>query len=244
MPNILSMKKEGLLNLAPREVTEKLTADEVVHIAKELGAFWDYNYPALEKGKPGLHAELKSKRHSDGFFVSRLMLQHPNILEIMAYQLALAFWDTETLEPEFVAGIPDGATQLGERVASWLSAEVLQLKKENGKIFLAQELSHDDRILLVEDFCTRGTGFKEAVQDIRTRYPSVNFILYEPVLINRGGLSSIEVPGVGNFEILPIADHRINDWEPEECPLCKKGSEPIKPKATDKNWQLITESQK
>jgi orotate phosphoribosyltransferase len=243
MTNVLSMSQTDLVALSPQLVNRPMSAEEIFHIAKTLGAFWSYDYETAKQGRVGLHALLKSGRHSDGFFVSRIMLQHPNILKIMAHQLALKFWDTETLEPDLVAGIPDGATRLGEELASILRADVLELKKEDGRIFLAQELAFSDRILLCEDFCTRGTGFKEAVQNIKARQPHVNFILFEPVIINRGGLSFIEVDRVGIFTILPIADHRVNDWEPGECPLCKMGSKPIKPKATDENWQLITESQ-
>ena len=60
MLKILEMHLPDLLNLSPREVSQKLTAEEVVYIATELGAFWAYDYLTLNQGKPGLHAELKS----------------------------------------------------------------------------------------------------------------------------------------------------------------------------------------
>jgi orotate phosphoribosyltransferase len=244
MIEILYMKQAALLALPPELVTRPLSTEEVVHIAKELGAYWAYDYQALEQGRPGMHALLKSGRHSDGFFVSRIMLEHDDILKIMARQLAMKFLDEGIFEiPDYVAGIPDGATHLGEELAKILGVRALELKKKEGKIFLAQILGDNVRILLCEDFCTRGTGFREAVLDIKYRYPSVKFILNEPVIINRGGLSFVEVEGVGKFTILPIADHRVNDWEPEECPLCKAGSGTIKPKAKPENWGIITNSQ-
>ena len=235
-----------LLALAPRDVKRHLSPEEVVHMATELGAYWAYDYQALERGKPGLHAELKSGRHSDGFFVSRIILQHPNILEIMAYQLALVFWDTDTLAPELVAGIPDGATKLGKKLAGFLDTECSGTGKGQGK---RENISHAGNRPQRPDsslrsFCTRGTGFRETILDIISKQPRANFILYEPVIINRGGLSFVEVEGVGDFIVLPIADHRVNDWDPKDCPLCMKGSEPIKPKATEENWKLITNSQK
>jgi len=120
-------------------------------------------------------------------------------------------------------------------LAAILGADILQLKKEGDKIFLAQELAFSDRILLCKDFCTRGTGFREAVLDIWARHSYVNFILYEPVVINRGGLSFIEAEKVGNFTILPIADHRINDWKPSECPSANWDQSPSSRKQHLKN---------
>jgi len=113
MIDILSMQQADLLVLPSKFVNRPLRTEEVIHIAKTLDAFWSYDYEAAAQGKVGAHALLKSGRHSDGLFVSRIMLGHKNILKIMAQQLALKFEDTEVLEPEYVAGIPDGATRLG-----------------------------------------------------------------------------------------------------------------------------------
>lgn len=246
--NILLMRKEELLQLRPEQVTRLLAAEEVVHIAKTLDAFWGYDYEAAKLGKTGLHAILKSLLHSDGFFISRIMLQHENIRKIMADQQAMrikyVLYNEEN--PDWVGGIPDGATELGEDLADSLGSRHLIMEKVGGKIVLVSNIAPGESVLLCEDFCTRGTGFKEAVQDIVLREPGVNFVLYEPVVINRGGLRSIEVEGVGSFKILAIADHRINDWDPNSnkgCPLCNLGSVPIKPKATDENWQRIKTSQ-
>jgi len=98
-------------------------------------------------------------------------------------------------------------------------------------------------LLLDEDFCTKGTGFKEAVADILSRQPKTKILPLELVIINRGGLTAIAIEGVGEFQVVAVANHRVNDWPPPECPLCKMGSKPIKPKATDENWRLITTSQ-
>jgi hypothetical protein len=97
---------------------------------------------------------------------------------------------------------------------------------------------------LIEDFCTRGTGFKEAVKAVLENCPSSKILPFDPVILNRGGLKAIDVPGVGAFTVLPVVEWRIEDWDPTEgCPLCRMGSTPIKPKETEANWQAITTSQ-
>lgn len=242
MPNILSMTKEQLIKLQPEQVTRLLTTEEIVYMAKTLDAFWAYDYEAAEQGRPGMHAELKSLLHSDGFFISRIMLQYPNIRKIMANQQAMRIRDIAP-KPEWVAGVPDGATELGEDLAEMLGAKVAKMVKVDGKIVLVSEIGPDETLLLCEDFCTRGTGFKEAATDIFSKQPRIRFLYYEVVIINRGGLKEIVVEGVGTFVIVAVAEHRINDWPEEECPPCKMGSIAIKPKATDENWQLITTSQ-
>jgi orotate phosphoribosyltransferase len=141
--------------------------------------------------------------------------------------------------PIWVAGIPDGATKLGEDLAEILGSKVAEMEKVDGKIRIVSQIGPGEKILLCEDFCTRGTGFREAVIDIVSKQPDVDFIFIEPVIINRGGLKCVEVPGVGSFYILASAENRVNDWKPSECPLCQMGSIPIKPKEVDENWRLI-----
>lgn len=242
------MNKDELLALRPERVDRLLSTDEVVYIAKTLDAFWSYDYEAAKEGRAGMHAILKSLLHSDGFFISRIMLKYENIRKIMANQMAARFLDKmpPMFRPVWVGGVPDGATELGEDLSQSLGAKLAKMEKVDGKISLVSDIGLDETLLLCEDFCTRGTGFREATQDIISKQPGVKFIFYEPVVINRGGLTSVDVESVGSFKIIANADHRINDWNPEStegCPLCKIGSAPIKPKATDENWALITKSQ-
>ena len=243
------MTKEELLNLVPGSVSRAdnarlLTEEEIVYIAKTLNSYWEYDYEAAKQGRVGKHAELKSLRHSDGFFVSRILLETPNIRAIIAYQLVLRFSQLGISAPNWVAGIPDGATLLGQDVAGFMYvSNIVEMKKENGKISMISAIAPDETLILVEDFCTRGTGFSEAVSEIVSKQPKVKILPYELAIINRGGLSKIEVKGIGTFKIVAVATHHVNDYDPSECPLCKMGSISIKPKATDENWRDITTSQ-
>lgn len=252
MVHIIGLTREQLffypIDLALEEYVAPLrllSKEEVVYIATTLGAFWAYDYGALKKGRPGLHAELKSGLHSDGFFVSEIMLEPLSIRLIMAGQLAIKFNQLGMPKPDWVVGIPDGATELGKLVSFCLGAKNAEMKKEEGNITLVSEIPAGQTLLLVEDFCTRGTGFKEAVTEIMfNKRLAVEILPFEMVLINRGGLNYILVEGVVRlFHVVALAEHRVKDWKPEDCPLCKAGSKPIKPKATDENWRLITTSQ-
>lgn len=252
MLKIIGMPKDALLGLCPDSLKrpgsiQLLTEEEVVYIAETLGAFWKYDYEAVKRGKAGLHAELKSLLHSDGFFISRILLEPPNIRTIMADQQVMRFNQLGIPRPDWVAGIPDGATELGKEVAELLGTKHAEMKKEEGRIVLTSCIPALETLLLDEDFCTRGTGYTEAVLNILSRQPAVEILPYELVIINRGGLKKILVEGFGSYKlvakVVAVVNYRVNDWKPEECPLCEMGSKAIKPKATDENWRLLTTSQ-
>lgn len=243
MPEILGINKDKLLNIVPGDINRTLTTDEVVYIAKTLDSFWEYNYQAAKEGRTGKHALLKSGLHSDGFFVSKILLEPLNIRAIIANQLVLRFNQLEIPKPDWVVGIPEGATRLGQDVASLMNVKNAEMKKEDGHIVMISSIAPDETLILVEDFCTRGTGFIEAVFHIVSKQPRVKLLPYELVIINRGNLSEISAERIGTFKIVAVATHRINDWDSSECPLCKIGSIPIKPKATDESWRDITTSQ-
>lgn len=238
------LDRDGILGLRPEDVTRPLDPDELKHIASELGAFWQYDHEAADEGRVGMHAILKSGLHSDGFFVSKILFEHENILRIIAQQIV---YQLSRLSEgvDYVAGVPKGATKLGETVAELIGANPAEMKKaDDGSIMLVTDLPPTSTFMLVEDICTRGTAFREAVQVITQKSPGTRICPWNSCIINRGGIERLAVEGVGSFKVMPVAEIRINDWEPEDCPLCKIGSIPIRPKKTDENWELLTSSQR
>lgn len=243
---ILKMDRSRLMGLQVEDIQDFLTPEEVVHIAKTLGAFWTYDYQAAAEDRVGMHAILKSGLHSDGFFISRIILAVENIRRVISAQMVMLLRGVlgRSGVPDYVAGVPDGATLLGQDIAEMLDTATAEMRKDDGRIVLVSQLDPGQSLLLVEDFCTRGTGFKEAVNEVRQAQPQAKILPYNPVIINRGGMESVSVDSVGEFEVLPVVKWRIQDWDPKEgCPLCDKGSVPIKPKASDANWSAITNSQ-
>lgn len=241
--NILQMSEEQLLVLRPEDIIRVLTVEEVVHIATVLGAAWEYDYDAAKEGRVGMHAELKSGLHSDKFFVSAIMLARKNILRLMARQMVMQLSLMRIPRPDYVVGIPKGATELGKAVGEVLGVPVAEMRKIDGRIELVSEIPDGATVCVTEDFSTRGTAFKEAITEIKKKKSSVNFIPYYPVLLNRGSLKKVSVESVGEFEILPVVEYRVMEWGSANCPFCKIGSKVIKPKASDENWRLITTSQ-
>jgi orotate phosphoribosyltransferase len=246
MSQIIGMSKEVLLDFVVKNpLMDRLLSDEeVFYIAKALGAYWGYDYEAAKHGKVGLHALLKSGLHSDGFFISAILLENPFVRLLFANQLVMKLNEIGVPLPDWIIGVPKGATKLGNDVAKILNRRSAVIKKdEEGRIVLESDMGYETG-LGIEDFTTRGTGFTEAVLSIRAKSPNAKLLPYEGVILNRGGLSEIRVAGMDRpFKIVAVADHRVADWTAEECPLCKMGSEPIKPKSPLSNWDILINSQ-
>jgi len=92
------------------------------------------------------------------FFVSRILLEHENILRIMAAQVAMRIdwgltkFDNSKRNKIKLVGVPDGATNLGEEIAKILDFPTIQMAKVSGEIVLVTPINAGDSILLVEDF--------------------------------------------------------------------------------------------
>ncbi len=241
--SILDMGSDELSTLNPNDVTHLLSNEETLHIFLKLGYAWFYDYEAADDSRVGLHALLKSLRHSDGFINAKVCLEeHPNIRKLFARQIALKV-DKLSIKPDYIVGVPTAATKLGEEVAEIVDAKKINLiKDEGGKIKLTTSLEVDSVILVIDDICTKGTGFSEAIREIKTQHKDSHVLPFDFVIVNRGGLESIDINGA-QFKVMAVAERRINDWAEEECQLCKKGSKPIKPKISDENWEKITTPQ-
>lgn len=247
MIDILGLDRAGILALDLASVDHRLTPEEFIHIATVLDAYWQYNYEAATAGRVGQHALLKSGLHSDGFFVSRILLEPINIRYLMARQMVSCLRMADIGMPTHAAGIPDGATLLGEAVADILGVPHIKLvkSKTDGTISLAEHISEGSRLLLPEDFCTRATGFAEtvvAVLNSNLCEVGATVLPVDLVILNRGGLTSVNVSD-RQYQVRAVVDKRINDWEPDHCPLCTMGSTAIKPKVDDETWQRFIHSQ-
>jgi len=60
-------------------------------------------------------------------------------------------------------------------------------------------------------------------------------VQYGPVVVLVHRSDEMEV---GDSRVIPVFRFDISTWEPDECPLCQAGSEPIPPKGA--NWPRLT----
>ena len=86
-------------------------------------------------------------------------------------------------------------------------------------------------ILLAEDVLTTGGSVDLTAQAVLDNGGiPLPFVV---VLVNRSGLRI-----VNGRKIIALIDQPMNNWEKDECPLCKQGSEAIHPKVKG-NWYRL-----
>jgi len=238
MLDLLKMDQKQILALNPNQINWFLSTEEIIHIADVVRAHWKYDILRTRK-ELNFHAQLKGLEHSDEFFYSEILFSFSNIRKIIATQISNLFNQLGIFVPDWIVGIPKGAKVLGDEVAEILHTKSAVLeKKEDGGMVLISNMAKGDRVLIIDDFSSAGTGVRDVVQAISSKQ-RVCFIPFALFALNRGGKKIIST-AEGDFIIKSLGNYKTNHWPSSECPLCKKGSIPIKPKDPVKNWNLLT----
>lgn len=191
------------------------------------------------------HALLRSGKHSSGFFNSRLVISDEALLLDAAsdlLELLANIGEAEGLDVDVVVGPQTGATKLSELISIvvqeytgedclWASPAKSEIDGKKSMVFSSIDLAllRGQSVLLCEDVLTTG-GSVDLASDAVTKAGGIvlPFIL---TLVNRSGLTE-----VNGKKIIALIDRSMPMWQPEECPLCKDGSEAIPPKD---NWARL-----
>lgn len=215
------------------------TQDEWIHEYQEKNALW------IHDGNPKRpHALLTSGKHSNGFFNSRLVIPDEALLRDAAFDLLLRFNQQggDIWRIRGVVGPQTGATKLAELISDQIvsytgnpcfSVSPAKHEWEGKKSMLFDNAALDrlpnQSVLLCEDVLSTG-GSIELTTTTTTDAGGIAlpFIL---VLVNRSGLTE-----VSGKKIIALIDHPMPMWMPEECPLCRQGSEALRPK---ENWARL-----
>lgn len=240
--DIKSMNREQLLRVNPEELSRRLTSEEAIHISSTLGAFWRYDYEAARQGRVGKHAIIEFGRHSNGFFDSGVLLASLNIRYIMAEQIVMRLNEVNAPCPDWVADVWDRFSGLGEEVARRLKTKFAIMDQVNGRPRLTTAVRFENQLLLVGDSFSTGADFEQAAGAVTENQPNAVVLPYIPVILSRNGARRIVIAGAA-FQVLPVMEWRIQDFEPgpENCPLCAMGSIPINPKeSAESRLELFT----
>ncbi len=183
------------------------------------------------------HVILSSGNHSNGFFNSWLVIADGRLIRLASLALLDLFvlHDGDLFAVQGVVGPQTGATKLAEliggQVAScttkscfWASPAKHEKDGKKSMIFDQTDLAklQSKTVLLCDDVLTTGDSVDITANAVLAGGGSiVPFIL---VLVNRSGLTH-----VGGKKIIALIDRHMPIWAPEECLLCKAGSEPVGP---------------
>ena len=166
------------------------------------------------------HFRLTSGLHSDVYLQSALVLQYPEHAGALGAALAQPVRGdgVQTVLAPAIGGI-----LVAHEVARALGVRALFTEREGGVMRLRRgfALTAGERCLVVEDVITTGGSTREVVQCVEQRS---GVVVGVGSLIDRSG-------GGARFaqKRVALATVTATAWTPETCPLCKTGSEAIKP---------------
>ena len=174
------------------------------------------------------HFKLTSGKHSEWYFEKIRLIENPAALEKII-DLLVDKIRSEKKEFEYVVSPAYGAIAIGFLAALKLGKKFAFTQRVEEKMSFRSGFTGLDgsRVIIVEDILTTGGSLNEVVDCLRQRAVQLAGIY---VLVDRtAGEVLIDGSPVGS--LLAI---KIQAFEPEACPFCKRGIPLTKPGASDK----------
>jgi len=168
------------------------------------------------------HFKLTSGLHSDRYLQCALVLQTPKQAAALGKALAARMRAISEM-PDLVIAPALGGILVAHEVAREMGVRGLFAERQEGILRLRRgfNIKPGEKAFVVEDVVTTGGSTRETM-DVVTQAGGI--VIAAGSLIDRtGGRTDLGVPRVA----LAVLD--IPAYSPEECPLCKTGSQAIKP---------------
>lgn len=171
------------------------------------------------------HFRLTSGLHSPEYLQCAKVLQYPVHAEALGRALAIRFREMSNGESiPLVASPAVGGLIIGHEVARSLGAR-FQFTERNsaGKMTLRRgfEVGAGEAAVVVEDVITTGGSTREVIDLLRDY--GVKVLAAGSIIDRSGGHAGVGVPRAA------LATLSVTSWAPDLCPLCRQGSEAIKP---------------
>ena len=181
------------------------------------------------------HFILSSGNHSNRYLQSAKVLEDPKRAEVLATELAKMIKEAG-IEVDTVCAPALGGVLAGYELARALGVRSIFVERKDGEMQLRRgfEVKEGEKIIICEDIITTGGSAMEASEIIESLGADV---VAFAALANRGFCKRAS----SNKEAKPecklpkekpffaLADFEFEMYSPDECPMCKAGSEAIKP---------------
>ena len=236
------MNLDELKELDPKDFEGKfLSQGKILEWFKICDAFWAHD------GNPEKpHAKLTSGWCSNGFFDCLRVLGHINLSDILANQLAQKIRDEIGEQKiDWVIGSPMAGITFAHDVARALKAPMpinMFVEKDatdpKGKRMLWKRMTipEDAHVLQIEELTTTAGTLNEVERAVREGNSGpVNFLPYVGILVHRP--PKLPITHYGQRRVIALVEKEIWAVKPSECPLCKAGSKPLRPKT---HWKELT----
>jgi orotate phosphoribosyltransferase len=189
------------------------------------------NADALLEG----HFKLSSGNHSQFYLQSAKVLEDPQTAKLLAEALAKQIKESD-VEIDTICSPALGGLIAGFALATALDVRFIFAERVDGVMNIRRgfEVFKGEKVLMCEDIITTGGSAMEAAAVVEELGGEVVGVA---ALANRGFCkregsdiqtqSNCKLPQ--NIPFFALADFTFEMYNPEECPLCKDGSEAIKP---------------
>lgn len=170
------------------------------------------------------HFLLSSGLHSDRYLQSALLLQHPEHAATLCRAMVERLPDDLRQAIDVVVGPAMGAVLVSYESARALGVRSLFTERQEGQMVLRRgfTLRPGEKVLVVEDVITTGGSTRECIRGIEA---AGGHVIAVASLVDRSG-------GAADFAEIPfhpLIRLSVQTWEADACPLCAKGSTPVKP---------------
>jgi len=181
------------------------------------------------------HFKLSSGKHSPNYLQSAKVLENPKVAEILLSELAKQIKESG-LKIDTICSPAIGGLLAGYELARHLGVRFIFTERVNGVMTLRRgfEVSEGEKVLICEDIITTGGSALEAAAEIEKRGAEV---VAFAAIANRGLCKRVgskleakkECKLPNDLPFFALADFVFETYDPENCPMCKEGSEAIKP---------------
>lgn len=162
------------------------------------------------------HFLLTSGLHSPMYVEKFNVLQHPESTEKLCKALAEQFKNEKI---QTVVGPMTGGILLAHEVGKALGTRAIFTERENGRMTFKRgfSLQPGERVLIVEDIVTTGGSVKEVIGVVRE---NGGFPVAVGMLVDRSG-GKVDFGDVPYHALLHLD---VTTYDPQNCPLCVKGT--------------------
>ena len=181
------------------------------------------------------HFKLSSGNHSQFYLQSAKVLEDPKTAKLLADALAKQIKDSG-LEIDTVCAPALGGLIAGFALAQALDVRFIFAERVDGVMSIRRgfEVSQDERVLMCEDIITTGGSAMEAAAVVQSLGGK---IVGAAALANRGFCKreDSDITTKPNCKLpqdipfFALADFTFEMYAADACPLCKDGSQAIKP---------------
>lgn len=182
------------------------------------------------------HFLLSSGKHSPFYLQSAKVLENPKIASALATELAKIIKDSK-IQVDCVCSPALGGILAGYELARALGVRFIFTERVNGVMTLRRgfEVKNGEKILVCEDIITTGGSAMESAKIVESLGAT---IVGFAALANRGicdryGANTQFNNGACKLDakvpLFALGDFVFETYDAQSCPLCKNGSEAIKP---------------